>query len=267
MKKTLILNSAVKRVVFCSGSPLDIHGCLGSPSTENSNKRSAKSLKPAFTTTRHRFFNTVIASVLFMFIAGFTIPAVSNSSEPEDNVEKIQKAYEKIRDMKGAFTQKNIIKDLNKTDTYKGDFFIKQPFKMKWLYTGKSAQDIYISNDTVMIYKRGDKQAYKGKFDKKTYGQTPIALLGGFGNIRQEFIISGRGNSLVLKPKSPLGNVTSISITLSEEGFPIKSFTIQDGRSNIIEIVLKDVRTNTGLKDSLFEFQLPKGVNVFEYDQ
>ena len=55
-------------------------------------------------------------------------------------------------------------------------------------------------------------------------------------------------------------------MTLSEDDFPIKSFTIQDGRSNVIEIVLKDVRTNTGLKDSLFEFHLPKGVNVYEYN-
>lgn len=213
------------------------------------------------------FIGTVVASILFMFIAGMTIASASNASETDDSIEKIQKAYEKIRDMKGSFTQKNIIRDLNKTDNYKGEFFIKQPLKMKWLYTGKAAQDIYINNDTVMIYKKGDKQAYKGKFDKKTYGQTPIALLGGFGNIRQEFNISGRGNSLLLKPKSPLGNITSISINLSEDGFPIKSFTIQDGRSNVIEIVLRDVRTNTGLKDSLFEFQMPKGVNVFEYNQ
>ena len=215
---------------------------------------------------KRSFTRRVIASVLCIFIAGIAVAPASDSKEPDDSIEKIQKAYENIRDMKGSFTQKNIIKDLNKTDTYKGEFFIKQPLKMKWLYTGKAAQDIYISNDTVMIYKTGDKQAYKGKFDKKTYGQTPVALLGGFGNIRQEFIISGSGNSLLLKPKSPLGNVTSISITLSEDDFPIKSFTIRDGRSNVIEIVLKDIRTNTGLKDSLFEFQLPKGVNVYEYN-
>lgn len=211
-------------------------------------------------------FRTVIGLILFLCIAGLALPPFSISSEVDSNVEKIQKAYEKIRDMKGSFTQKNIIKDLNKTDTYKGEFFIKQPLRMKWVYTGKSAQDIFINNDTVLIYKRGDKQAYKGKFDKATYGQTPIALLSGFGNIRQEFTITGKGNSLLLKPRSSLGNITAISMTLSEEDFPIQSFTIQDGRSNVIEIVLKDVKTNTGLKDSLFESSLPKGVNVYEYN-
>jgi len=41
-----------------------------------------------------------------MFIAGIAVAPVSNSSEPDDSIEKIQKAYENIRDMKGSFTQK-----------------------------------------------------------------------------------------------------------------------------------------------------------------
>jgi len=199
-------------------------------------------------------------------MVSLALPPISISSELDDKIEKIQKAYENIKDMKGVFTQKNIIKDLNKADTYKGEFFIKQPLKMKWVYTGKAAQDIFISNDTVVIYKKGDKQAYKARFDKATYGQTPVALLSGFGNIRKDFTVSGKGSTLLLKPKSSLGNITSVSITLSEDDFPIQSFTIQDGRSNVIEIMLKNVETNTGLKDSLFEFSLPKGVNVYDYN-
>ncbi len=203
--------------------------------------------------------------VFFLCVTGIALPAASISSELDDNIEKIQKAYEKNKDLKGSFTQKNIIKDLNKTDAYKGEFFIKQPLRMKWVYTGKAAQDVFINNDAVLIYKRGDKQAYKGKFDRATYGQTPAALLSGFGNIREEFTITGKGNTLLLKPKKSIGNVTSISLTMSEEDFPIQSFTIQDGRSNVIEIMLKNVKLNTGLKDSLFEFSLPKGVHVYEY--
>ncbi|MEW6109610.1 MAG: outer membrane lipoprotein carrier protein LolA [Nitrospirota bacterium] len=184
--------------------------------------------------------------------------------DADENVLKIQKAYENIKDIKGSFTQKNIIKDLNRTDTYRGEFFIKQPFKMKWIYKGKASHDLTINNDMVLIYKKGDNQAYKSKFYSETYGRTPVALLSGFGNINKEFNISGNGSSLLLRPKNPMGNITSIGIKLSDEGFPIHSFTIKDGNSNIIEIELKDIKTNTGLKDSLFEFSLPKGVNIFE---
>jgi outer membrane lipoprotein carrier protein len=211
-------------------------------------------------------FRLISAAVFFIFVAGLSAPLASASAELDRNIETIQKAYEKIKDMKGSFTQKNTITDLNKTDTYKGEFFIKQPLRMKWVYSGKTAQDIYISDETVLIYKSGDKQAYKAKFDKSTYGQTPVALLSGFGNIRQEFNISGRGNTLLLIPKNPLGSVSSITVVLSKGEFPIKSFTIQDGRSNVIEIMLTGVRVNNGLKDSFFEFSLPAGVNVYEYN-
>lgn len=205
----------------------------------------------------------ILFSLFFSFFF-MGLPAASFASETEENILRIQKAYADIKDLRGSFSQKSILKDLNKTETYKGEFFIKPPMKMKWIYKGKTAQDLTINNDTVLIFKKGDKQAYKGKFDRSTYGQTPVALLGGFGNIREEFGISGKGDAIILKPKNPMGHVTLIKIIIAEEGFPIRSFIISDSHSNVIEIELKDIRTNTGLKDSLFELSLPKGVNVFE---
>jgi outer membrane lipoprotein carrier protein len=205
-------------------------------------------------------FITVVTTVMILcFIA-----AAGYASGPDENIAKIQKAYEGISDLKGFFVQKSVIRDLDRTETYKGEFFIKRPMKMKWVYTGKTAQDLTINGDEVLIYKRGDKQAYKSRFDKATYGQTPVALLSGFGNIKDEFDVSGKGNTLILKPKKPMGNVTTIKVVLSEGGFPIRSFVINDTRGNTVEIVLKDVKTNTGLRDSFFDLSLPKGVNVFE---
>ncbi|HEX8947672.1 MAG TPA: outer membrane lipoprotein carrier protein LolA, partial [Dissulfurispiraceae bacterium] len=55
------------------------------------------------------------------------------ASQAEDEVARIQKAYEHIKDIRGSFVQKSHIKDLKRTDTYQGQFFIKPP-KMKWEY-------------------------------------------------------------------------------------------------------------------------------------
>ncbi len=198
-----------------------------------------------------------------VFLLSF-FAATVRASGPDENVAKIQKTYEGIRDLKGYFVQKSVIKDLDRTETYRGEFFIKRPMKMKWMYTGKTAQDLIINGDTVLIYKKGDKQAYKSRFDRSTYGQTPVALLSGFGNIKEEFNVSGGGDTIVLKPKKPMGNVAAIKVILSGGAFPIRSFIIDDNRGNVVEIRLKDVRLNTGLKDSFFDLALPKGVNVFE---
>lgn len=208
------------------------------------------------------------ANTPFVFFLAFLLwiwfSGVSLASGSEENIARVQKAYEGVKDLRGSFFQKSIIKDLNKTETYKGDFFIKPPMKMKWIYKGKTAQDLIINNDTVLIIKRAENQAYKSKFDKATYGQTPVALLSGFGNITEEFNISGKGDTLILKPKKSMGNITSIRITLSDTGFPIRSFVIIDSYSNEINIELRDVKINTELKDSLFELTLPKDIHVFE---
>jgi chaperone LolA len=207
--------------------------------------------------------NGLVKPLLSVFFLSFLAANVL-ASGADENISRIQKAYEGIRDLKGSFVQKSEIKDLDRTETYKGEFYIKQPAKMKWMYTGKTAQDLIINGDTVLIYKRGDKQAYKSRFDGATYGQTPVALLGGFGNIKEDFEVSGSGDTLILKPKKPMGKVATIKVSLSEGGFPIRSFVIRDSRSNVIDIELTGVKINTGLKDSLFDLTLPKGVNVFE---
>jgi outer membrane lipoprotein-sorting protein len=204
----------------------------------------------------------VVAALLFSWF--FIISSSVRAADVNAEIMRVQKAYSTIKDLKGSFIQKSLIKDLDKTETYRGEFYIKPPLRMKWIYGGKNAQSLTINGDTVLIYKKAENQAYKSKFDRQTYGQTPVALLSGFGNIRDEFVVSGGGDSLVLKPRKPMGNVTFIKMTLSVEGFPIRGFEIHDSYSNVITIEISGVKINTGLKDSLFDLALPKGVNVFE---
>jgi outer membrane lipoprotein carrier protein len=204
----------------------------------------------------------LVFSLFFCLFAFSLLPLAF--CHADDEVTRIQKAYEHIEDIKGNFIQKSYIKDLKKTDTYKGQFFIKSP-KMRWEYKGDKPQIVYITGDDIIIYQKKEKQAFKAKFDRATYGQAPIALLGGFGNIRNEFDVSIKTeHRLILKPKKPMGNIVSVEITTSSEEFPIESITIIDTLSNRIDIYLKDVKINTELKDKLFDFSPPEGVNVLQ---
>lgn len=185
---------------------------------------------------------------------------------PGEEIQRIQRAYDNITDIKGNFIQKSFIKDLKRTDTYKGRFFIKMPMKARWEYKGEVVQEVFINDDEILIYQKKERQALKGKFDRSTYGQAPIALLSGFRKIQEEFTVSKKDGNLLLKPKNPLGGVLYIEIEPSQGEFPISSFIIRDKRSNIIEIILKDVEVNTGLKDALFKPSLPGDVKVYEYN-
>lgn len=205
----------------------------------------------------------ILRLMLYCYTALLLYLNFSFASQSDDEVLKIQKAYENIKDIKGNFIQKSYIKDLKRTDTYKGQFFIKSP-KMRWEYKGDKPQIVYVTGDYIIIYQKKEKQALKTKFDKANYGQAPIALLGGFGNIKNEFDVSAKNSEqrLLLKPKKPMGNIVSVEITTSDDEFPIESLTIVDTLSNRIDIYLKDIKINTGLSDKLFEFSHPEGINV-----
>lgn len=193
------------------------------------------------------------------------VSLLSYASSCDDVVTRIQKAYEVIQDLSGTFVQKSSIRDLQRTETYRGEFFIKRPLKMKWSYTGEQEQDVFINEDTILIYQKHDKQAFKARFDRETYGQAPLALLGGLGDIHKEFSTSEKDGMLFLKPKQKMGEIVSIEIVPSGDAFPIRSITIHDSYKNKIHIVLENVKVNEGLKDSLFNPSLPKTVTVLDY--
>ncbi len=204
-------------------------------------------------------FRGLIISLFFVTCYSLLVTVVF----ADDEVARIQKAYENIKDIRGNFIQKSFIKDLKRTDTYKGQFFIKPP-KMKWEYRGDKPQTIYVTGEDIIIYQKKEKQVLTAKFDRATYGQAPLALLSGLGNVKKEFDVSASKGRLVLKPKKPMGNIAFIELTVSSGSFPIEAMTITDNLSNKIEIFLKDVQTNTGISDKVFEFYPPEGASILQ---
>ena len=207
----------------------------------------------------------VVASLSFLL----TEVPVRGAFGADFTIETIQKAYETIKDIKGNFIQKSTIRDLKRTDIFKGSLLIKVPSKMRWQYHGDNKQntEVIINNEEIIIYQKSEQQAFRGKFDRESYGQAPIALLGGFGNIEDEFEVVPKEGKVLLKPRKGMSGVVSLEITPSGGDFPIGSLTIIDKRSNRIEITFRDIVLNSGIKDSAFGFSVPEGVSVYEYSK
>ncbi len=199
--------------------------------------------------------------LLLLFPAGFP----ERASGADFTVETIQKAYEKIRDIEGSFVQKSTIKDLKRTDTFRGTFMIKVPSKVRWQYQGQGKEiEVIVNGGAITVYQKSEKQVLKGNFDQTSYGQAPLALLGGFGNVGKEFDVRQKGKNLMLTPKRGMGIVTSVEVAPSGGEFPIGALTIIDKHSNRIEITFRNIVLNSGIKDSAFDFSVPEGVSVYE---
>jgi outer membrane lipoprotein carrier protein len=212
-----------------------------------------------------KFIILTFSFLLAFFTIHYSLfTSCSSAAEQEDLVAKIQKAYTGLKDISGSFVQKSAIKDLKRTDTYRGRFFIKPP-SLKWEYSGDKAQAIYVDKGYVMIHLIKQKQVFKSKFEPSTYGQAPLALLAGFGEIRKEFDVTFMAEDKIsLAPKKPMGTITRIEITGAKSGFPINTLSIIDNLSNRVDITLTGVKINSNLSDSIFKFVPPKNATVIE---
>lgn len=202
---------------------------------------------------------------IFILIPLFVLNLYDSSDAKVLKSADIKRIYSGIEDIKGNFIQKTFIKDLNRTDTYKGIFFIKLPSRMKWQYSDEKGEtEVIIKGQEMILYQKNQRQALRQMFDTHLYGHIPVAFLAGLGNIEDDFNIKERGGHLILIPKRSMGGIVSIVLRPSMGEFPIGSVVITDKRNNRIEIDLKDVSINTGISASIFEFSPPEGVNLQE---
>jgi outer membrane lipoprotein carrier protein len=198
----------------------------------------------------------------------FVVVYASDTSNLEKIVERIQGKYNEIKDITGRFSQTSYIKDLERVEHYKGEFFIRKPSSMRWVYSKPRDEEVIIREGEIWIYKKSEKQAIKSAFSKDAYGQVPIALLNSLGNLKADYEIRLiKDDTLELKPRQRMGYIDYIVLEVNDHDFPIKAFSIFDTYGNKIDIKIKDIKTNSGLSDSLFVFKPGPGVEVFDLNQ
>jgi len=201
--------------------------------------------------------NLLIILLLFLF---------ANPILAQDTaLSKLNKAYKNINDASGSFIQTSYIKDLDKTQKFKGRFFIKGD-KIRWQYEGEFPQVIFLNRETLIVYDRKRKQAIQSIFSEEKYGQLPIALLSRMADFEKDFEITEKSeNTLILIPKTKMGNIKKIEITIQDEDFPIKLLKVTDTSANTVRIDFYSVTINKNLKDSLFQFIPKKDDTVLKY--
>ncbi|MBF0463839.1 MAG: outer membrane lipoprotein carrier protein LolA [Nitrospirae bacterium] len=179
-------------------------------------------------------------------------------------VSVIKDYYESVKDIRGSFVQLSKLKDLEKELTYSGSFYIKPPKRMSWRYEGNESQEVYINEGELIIYQKKNAQAFRSKYDERTIGQTPLALLRGFKDVQTNYNVEEKDGVIRFTPKQSNFNLRYFDIYPSKEGFPIKKIVVYDKNENVVELTLSGVRINTGLEDSLFKFTPPSGLSIID---
>lgn len=183
----------------------------------------------------------------------------------EEALLKLEYAYKNIKDARGNFTQTSYIKDLNQTKKFKGKFYIKED-KIRWQYSGEFNQIVYLDKKTLTVYDRAKKQAIQSEFKAEKYGQLPLTLLSRMAQLREDFEVNKKSSdTLILMPKSKIGDIKTIEVIIQDSDFPIKSIKVLDFVGNRIKIDFYNVEVNKGLSDAFFRFVPEQDDTVLKY--
>jgi outer membrane lipoprotein carrier protein len=204
------------------------------------------------------------ASALLIAVA--SLGTASAATPAEDLARRIEAHHQKTRDLVARFTQTYRSGLLGRESVERGRLSLKRPHQMRWEYEAPEKKTFVSDGRRAFFYVPADRQVIvKHQGDERSL---PSQLLAG-GEILATFEVSlepekSAGLSrLRLVPRHDDAEVAEAFLVVDAEA-RIRSVEINDAQGSHSRFDFAEVRENVGLKDDVFEFTMPKGVEVIE---
>ena len=189
----------------------------------------------------------------------------------ETLAQSLQKKYDGIRDFSGDFVHTYRGGVLRKEISERGRLLVKKPGKMRWEYTSPE-EKLFVSDGLKMYsYLPQDKQVMVRSVPPASQVSMPTMFLSGTGNLMRDFTPSvvaaspgAPSGTLALKlvPRRPQPEYDWLILEVAPQSLVLRglvTFDAQGGRSGFSFTNLKE---NQGLADKLFDFKIPRGVDI-----
>jgi outer membrane lipoprotein carrier protein len=201
---------------------------------------------------------------LLMF-ASLTI--LTASQKAEDVLDKVRKHYDTITDAELQFTEKILFPMAKIEQQVSGTLFIKKTNKYR---VELDEQVIVTDGQTLWSYSASNNQVVIDRFKQDQQSLSPEKILIGTPDnftattVGEEKIGGHETTVLKLVPKDDQSFIRSLRLWVDEKDWMIRQVEILDVSEKQTTYAVLQVRTNTGLQDSRFVYNIPEGVNVVD---
>lgn len=190
-------------------------------------------------------------------------------AETDQIVDKLQQRYASTTDFSGEFLQETQIKTLNRTIKSRGKVHFKRPGKMLWRYEEPKGQFVLSDGNYLYLYQPEQSQVIKTDLKNAFRSDVPLSFLLGLGNLKRDFnaILKGSENNqytVQLEAKSEMGQVGQIFLGVDARTYDIVWVRMIDPVGNVTAVRFSQLKRGVGLKDSLFQFDAPKGAEIVD---
>jgi outer membrane lipoprotein carrier protein len=180
-------------------------------------------------------------------------------------LERVEKRQAAASDLVARFTQSYRSGMLGREVVERGVVSIKRPGRMRWEYKDPERKLFVSDGKTFYFYVPADRQVIVSEQDEER--SLAGRLLSGRGGIADEFAASMEEPleegvlRVKLVPVRQQPDVQRAFLDVEPTG-RIRSILLEDVQGNRTRFRFDSVRENTGLKDELFRFVVPPGVEV-----
>ena len=199
-----------------------------------------------------------------MIAAALTLALASTAAAPEAPAlaGKVQAYYEKTKDFAANFVQTYTYSAAGRSQTSRGTLRVKKPGKLRWDYLDPSKKTIVVNGARLVQYEPEENQAFVDEHFDASAMSAAVTFLLGKGKLAREFELSAEAaNRLVLTPRKPDARVDRVVLTVSDSG-EVTDTRVVDGSGNVNEVEFQKLQRNVGLKDDVFDLELPKDVHL-----
>lgn len=188
-----------------------------------------------------------------------------------DLIDGVDRAFAQMKDFSSDFVQ--IFQDLlNRKQQEAGHLYLMRPRMMRWEY--KSPEEKFFISDgkTVYFYVPADKQVNKEAVKDTFDDRMPLMFLLGRSNLRNEFtqfeLLTSKpfleGTKVVRMYPKRKTDLTELIMEVDPSSYQIRRLLLAHSDGSRSEFIFSNIRTNIGVKASLFDFKVPPGVEVVQ---
>lgn len=199
--------------------------------------------------------------------AAMTIATTAVADDVDALVEKIRAAHAAMKDYEARFTQ--TVTGAGRAQNASGALSIKLPDKMRWDYSEPVVKQLITDGSTSWMVLPEDNQVYVQPLNSAGSAKTPLLMLTGKMDFRGDYNVKRLEDAdgfavLELTPKAKGTGFKTATIAVDPKSYEIRRFRLEDLYGGVTDVRLTDVRKNVGVKDALFTFTAPEGMEVLQ---
>jgi outer membrane lipoprotein carrier protein len=221
---------------------------------------------------RKMTFGNLCGLLLVVFALSSSPGLAADGKSADAIVDNLQKSYESTADFVAEFRQETEVKTLNRNLKSWGQVSFKRPGKMFWRYEEPKGQFVLADGKHLYFYQPEQNQIIKSPLKNAFRSDIPLSFMLGIGNLKKDFNAALKATEetqhvLRLEPKGEAGGFSEILVGVSKASSDILWVSVRDAASNLTTIRFSGMRKGVGLKDSIFQLEVPKGVDIVELGQ